>query len=242
MQEDNNKNNNNNSLKKILHMLEDKNIKYYDDEINSLELKTIKALVSYMDLESQKQMAFIIKIFEFNLLMDLYSKKINAYKQANNNNKNKSYNNSDLKKGLINALKIYLPDNFFDIAKIIIKTFYDDNNNYDHDKDNKKNLSADLNLDLKSKKDDDILLKEILNDDAFKNLAPENIELLKNFIKDISNKSPLEAINIIIKYNNKMPKNISDQQKNLMINALLKKMPPDKKQQFINLYNSFYKN
>ena len=49
MQEDNNKNNN--SLKKILHMLEDKNIKYYDDEINSPELKTIKELVSYMDLE-----------------------------------------------------------------------------------------------------------------------------------------------------------------------------------------------
>ena len=135
-----------------------------------------------------------------------------------------------------------MPDNFFDIAKIIIKTFYDNNNNYDHDKDNKKNLSANLNLDLKSKKDDDILLKEILNDDAFKNLAPENIELLKNFIKDISNKSPLEAISIIIKYNNKMPKNISPEQKNLMINALLKKMPPDKKQQFINLYNSFYKN
>ena len=156
-------------FEKIIHALDNGKIKYYDDEINTPELKFIKAIVPYIDFKYQKQIAYLVKIFECEMLMSLYSQK---------------ESNSECEK-------------------------------------NK--------------------MEDIFNESAFKNLEPENQELIKNFIRDIDGKSPMESVNIIMEYNKKMPKNITEEQKNEIINLLLKRMSPEKKQQFLDFYSMFMK-
>lgn len=202
-------------MKKIIHALESKKIKYYDDEINTPELKFIKAIVPYVDFKYQKQIACMTKIFELEMLMNLYSRKQNI------DNKNQKNN---LEMGLINALKTYLPADYFGLIKNMLMIFYVNKN--------------------KNSKGEDYKVKNIFdhdtfNDPAFKNLTPENQELIKKFLIDIKDKSPLEAFNIILEYNKKMPQNITKEQRDDIINLLLKKMSPEKKQQFLDFYSMF---
>ena len=51
----------------------------------------------------------------------------------------------------------------------------------------------------------------------------------------------MESANIIMEYNKKIPKNITEEQKNEIINLLLKRMSPEKKQQFLDFYSMFMK-
>ena len=202
-----------NKFEKIIHALDNKRIKYYDDEINTPELKFIKAIIPYIDFKYQKQIACMVKIFEFEMLMDLYAQK--------KNNDEHQKNNFEI--GLINAMKTFLPANYFSLIKNIFTIFYREQNK---------------NLNLQGEKN---MMQDIFNEAAFKNLEPENQELIKNFIRDIEGKSPLESVNIIMEYNKKMPKNITQDQKNEIINLLLKKMSPEKKQQFLDFYSMFMK-
>ncbi len=202
-----------NKFEKVIHALDNKRIKYYDDEINTPELKFIKAIVPYIDFKYQKQIAGMVKIFEFEMLMNLYT-------QKKNNDEDKK-NNFEI--GLINAMKTFLPANYFGLIKNIFMIFYRDQNK---------------NLNLRGEKS---LMEDIFNEATFKNLEPENQELIKNFIRDINGKSPMESVNIIMEYNKKMPKNITEEQKNEIINLLLKRMSPEKKQQFLDFYSMFMK-
>ena len=202
-----------NKFEKVIHALDSTRIKYYDDEINTPELKFIKAIVPYIDFKYQKQIACMVKIFEFEMLMDLYA-------QKKNNDENEK-NNFEI--GLINAMKTFLPANYFGLIKNIFMIFYRDQNK---------------NLNLQGEKN---FMEDIFNEAAFKNLESENQELIKNFLRDINGKSPMESVNIIMDYNKKIPKNITQEQKNEMINLLLKKMSPEKKQQFLDFYSMFMK-
>ena len=200
-----------NKFEKVIHALDSTRIKYYDDEINTPELKFIKAIVPYIDFKYQKQIAGMVKIFEFEMLMNLYTQKKN----------NDEKNNFEI--GLINAMKTFLPANYFGLIKNIFMIFYRDQNK---------------NLNLQGEKN---FMEDIFNEAAFKNLEPENQELIKNFIRDINGKSPMESANIIMEYNKKIPKNITEEQKNEIINLLLKRMSPEKKQQFLDFYSMFMK-
>ena len=200
-----------NKFEKVIHALDSTRIKYYDDEINTPELKFIKAIVPYIDFKYQKQIAGMVKIFEFEMLMNLYTQKKN----------NDEKNNFEI--GLINAMKTFLPANYFGLIKNIFMIFYRDQNK---------------NLNLQGEKN---FMEDIFNETAFKNLEPENQELIKNFIRDINGKSPMESANIIMEYNKKIPKNITEEQKNEIINLLLKRMSPEKKQQFLDFYSMFMK-
>lgn len=200
-------------FEKIIHALDNGKIKYYDDEINTPELKFIKAIVPYIDFKYQKQIAYMIKIFECEMLMSLYSQK--------ESNSECEKNNFEI--GLINAMKTFLPANYFALVKNILTIVYRDKNK---------------SLDLKGEKNK---MEDIFNESAFKNLEPENQELIKKFIRDIDGKSPMESVNIIMEYNKKMPKNITEEQKNEIINLLLKRMSPEKKQQFLDFYSMFMK-
>lgn len=202
-----------NKFEKVIHALDSKRIKYYDDEINTPELKFIKAIVPYIDFKYQKQIACMVKIFEFEMLMDLYAQK--------KNNDEDEKNSFEI--GLINAMKTFLPANYFGLIKNIFAIFYQDKNK---------------NLNLQGEKN---CMEDIFNEAAFKNLESENQELIKNFLRDINGKSPIESVNIIMDYNKKIPKNITQEQKNEMINLLLKKMSPEKKQQFLDFYSMFMK-
>lgn len=202
-----------NKFEKVIHALDSTRIKYYDDEINTPELKFIKAIVPYIDFKYQKQIAGMVKIFEFEMLMNLYT-------QKKNNDEDKK-NNFEI--GLINAMKTFLPANYFGLIKNIFMIFYRDQNK---------------NLNLQGEKN---FMEDIFNETAFKNLEPENQELIKNFIRDINGKSPMESANIIMEYNKKIPKNITEEQKNEIINLLLKRMSPEKKQQFLDFYSMFMK-
>ena len=202
-----------NKFEKVIHALDSKRIKYYDDEINTPELKFIKAIVPYIDFKYQKQIACMVKIFEFEMLMDLYAQK--------KNNDGDEKNNFEI--GLINAMKTFLPANYFGLIKNIFAIFYQHKNK---------------NLNLQGEKN---YMEDIFNEAAFKNLESENQELIKNFLRDINGKSPMESVNIIMDYNKKIPKNITQEQKNEMINLLLKKMSPEKKQQFLDFYSMFMK-
>ncbi len=200
-------------FEKIIHVLDSKRIKYYDDEINTPELKFIKAIVPYIDFKYQKQIAYMVKIFEFEMLVNLYAQKKSEDEDEKNN----------FEMGLINAMKTFLPANYFGLIKNILSIFYKDKNK---------------NLDLQGEKN---FMEDIFNEAAFKNLESENQELIKNFLRDINGKSPMESVNIIMDYNKKIPKNITQEQKNEMINLLLKKMSPEKKQQFLDFYSMFMK-
>ncbi|MBQ9491601.1 MAG: hypothetical protein IJU86_02355 [Firmicutes bacterium] len=202
-----------NKFEKVIHALDSTRIKYYDDEINTPELKFIKAIVPYIDFKYQKQIAGMVKIFEFEMLMNLYTQK--------KNNDEDEKNNFEI--GLINAMKTFLPANYFGLIKNIFMIFYRDQNK---------------NLNLQGEKN---FMEDIFNETAFKNLEPENQELIKNFIRDINGKSPMESANIIMEYNKKIPKNITEEQKNEIINLLLKRMSPEKKQQFLDFYSMFMK-
>lgn len=202
-----------NKFEKVIHALDSTRIKYYDDEINTPELKFIKAIVPYIDFKYQKQIAGMVKIFEFEMLMNLYTQK--------KNNDEDEKNNFEI--GLINAMKTFLPANYFGLIKNIFMIFYRDQNK---------------NLNLQGEKN---FMEDIFNETAFKNLEPGNQELIKNFIRDINGKSPMESANIIMEYNKKIPKNITEEQKNEIINLLLKRMSPEKKQQFLDFYSMFMK-
>ena len=204
-------------IKKIIHALESNKIKYYDDEINTPELKFIKAIVPYVDFKYQKQIACMTKIFELEMLMNLYSQK---QKTDDKNQK------SNLEMGLINALKTYLPADYFGLIKNMLMIFY-------------VNKNKNSNSKGEAYKMKNIFDQDIFNDPAFKNLTSENQELIKKFISDIKNKSPLESFNIIMEYNKKMPQNITEEQRDAIINLLLKKMSPEKKQQFLDFYSMF---
>ena len=140
-----------NKFEKVIHALDSKRIKYYDDEINTPELKFIKAIVPYIDFKYQKQIACMVKIFEFEMLMDLYAQK--------KNNDEDEKNSFEI--GLINAMKTFLPANYFGLIKNIFAIFYQDKNK---------------NLNLQGEKN---CMEDIFNEAAFKNLESENQELIK---------------------------------------------------------------
>lgn len=196
-----------NKLQKIINIMDDKNIKYYDDQINTPAMKTIKAIIPYIDFEHQKQFAIMIKIIEIQMLNDMYSKK-NGFPLK-----------TDFESAIANALKIHMNKENMSAFKqaLQIQNIFG----------NQKNYKVDENMD------------DILKDEAFKNLTDENKKLLNDFLRDISGKSPMESVNIIMEYNKKMPENISKEQKEAMVKALLTKMPQQKQQQFLSLYNMF---
>ena len=191
--------------------MNDKNVKYYDDDINTPLLKTIKAIVPYLDYKYQKQFGIVIKFIEIQMLLEMYEKKSDQKTE------------SDFESAIANAMKIYINNDDIKIFRqaLQIKNMFDSKNNIN-------NIKGDG-------------MQEILKDDVFKNLSDNNIELLKNFVHDISEKSPIEAVGILMEYNKKMPKDITKQQKEAIIQALLKKLPPQQQQQFLTLYNMLNK-
>lgn len=191
-------------MEKIIHIMNDKNVKYFDDEINTPALKTIKAIVPYIDSKYQKKIAIMIKIFEIQMLNELYNKQENAP------------NKFDIESAIINVMKIYMNDEIFDT------------------------INQAINIVSKKNEGNDTDMHDIFNDPAFSNLSDKDKNLIENFMRDIDQKSPIDAINIMMDYNKKI--NISNEQKTAMINTLLKKVSPQKRQQFLTLYNMFAKN
>lgn len=195
-------------FQKLIQNISNKNVKYYDDDINTPALKTIKAIVAYMDYKYQRQIGIIIKLVEIQMLMDMYDKNTNLK------------NENDFESAIINAMKIHINNDNMKILQqaLQIKNMFENKNNGKGDE-----------------------MEKILNDDAFKNLSAENIELLKNFMHDISGKSQMEAVQVVMQYSQKLPKDITKEQKDAIVAALLKKMPTEKQQQFLNLYKMFGK-
>lgn len=195
-------------FQKLIQNISNKNVKYYDDDINTPALKTIKAIVAYMDYKYQRQIGIIIKLVEIQMLMDMYDKNTNLK------------NESDFESAIINAMKIHINNDNMKILQqaLQIKNMFENKNNVKGDE-----------------------MEKILNDDAFKNLSAENIELLKNFMHDISGKSQMEAVQVVMQYSQKLPKDITKEQKDAIVATLLKKMPAEKQQQFLNLYKMFGK-
>ena len=198
----------NDKIEKIMQIMSDGKVKYYDDEINTTAMKTIKALVPYLNYEYQKQIGIAIKFIEIQMLMQIYDTKTNLKKE------------NDFESAILNAMKIYINN---DDAKIL------------KDAMQLKAMQVGENIEKGDK------MEDLFNDDAFKNLSDDNINLLKNFMHDIADKTPMEAMGIMMEYSKKMPQNLSAVQKDAIVQALLKKMPSEKRQQFLVLYNMFGK-
>lgn len=211
---------------KILNILSNKQINYFDDQINTPMLRTIKAIIPYMDFQYQKHFAIMTKIFEIYLLTQIYDKK------------DVPKNPSGIDMGILNVLKIYISDN--DLATLknflaVKATLQSMNSNGDSSENgdaNKQILHAgDLNMNS---------INSIFQDGAFKNLSEKSKKLLSDFIADISNKSPMEAVGILIEYNKKIPEDITAEQKNAMTKALLARLPEQQQKQFLNLYDTLF--
>lgn len=198
----------NDKIEKIMQIMSDGKVKYYDDEINTTAMKTIKALVPYLNYEYQKQIGIAIKFIEIQMLMQIYDTKTNLKKE------------NDFESAILNAMKIYINN---DDAKIL------------KDAMQLKAMQVGENIEKGDK------MEDLFNDDAFKNLSDDNINLLKNFMHDIADKTPMEAMGIMMEYSKKVPQNLSAVQKDAIVQALLKKMPSEKRQQFLVLYNMFGK-
>ena len=83
-------------FQKLIQNISNKNVKYYDDDINTPALKTIKAIVAYMDYKYQRQIGIIIKLVEIQMLMDMYDKNTNLK------------NENDFESAIINAMKLHI--------------------------------------------------------------------------------------------------------------------------------------
>ena len=202
-----------------------KKAKYYDDEINTPILKITKAIVPYLDLKSQKQMAVIIKIIEIQRLYDLYEQKDLQRKSDDIKNIDDIKNNFDFNGAIINAIKAYLEN-----AK-------PNKQSQENFQENNNKIKNDI-----IESDKKISEQNIFDDEVFKDLSDSDKNFLKKFLNDVSDKSKstLEIFNIMLEYNQKMPKSFSDKQKNVMIHALIKKLSPDKQTQFFDLYKTFF--
>ncbi len=193
---------------KLIKIMGDGNVIYYDDPVNTMPMKIAKAIVPYLSYENQKQIGLAIKFFEIEKLMQMYAENPNPHKE------------NDFEGALLNVMKIYIAQDKHKKNSLVKISNY---------KQSKKNIG------------DDIKMEDLFNDDVFKSLTPDNINLLKQFMRDIANKSPMEAVTIMMAYSSKMPKNLTDEQKKAIIDLLIKKMPSQKRQQFLTLYDMFGK-
>ena len=205
-----------NELQNIFKILSEQKVKYYDDEINTPTLKIIKAIVPYLNLESQKQLGIMIKIIEIQRLSEFYSNK--KFDDTQNN----------FDDALINIMRAYLEN--------IKKINHQRSVNNQFEPDTKKIMPEKKSNKIREQ---NMLNQEIFDDDAFKDLSEQDINFLKEFINDISGKTPLQAFFVLNKYNQKMPKTFGDKQKNALIKALIKKLPDEKQNQFFSLYTTF---
>lgn len=75
---------------------------------------------------------------------------------------------------------------------------------------------------------------EILKKDAFKNIEKERIDAFRKISKQLEGKSTAEAMKILMDFCKTMPKgkNITREEKMLMINAVTESLPPAEKIKF----------
>jgi len=70
--------------------------------------------------------------------------------------------------------------------------------------------------------------------DAFKSIEPERIEIFKEFIKKAEGKNINQIMDLILEFGQKLPPghNLTDYEKNAMMNAIFEALPENEKKQF----------